>query len=60
MKDLKLNKKLYNAYQIGGADAVYKIANKLNLPYTNCKQCDCDTPTITHVCNVCGVCGTVK
>jgi len=55
-----IDKKLYNAYQKGGAAAVYKIANKLKLPYSNCKQCNCDTPTITHVCGVCGVCGSSK
>ena len=56
----KLNKRLYDAYQKNGASAVYDIANKLNLPYSPCSQCECDTPTIKHVTSVCGVCGTVK
>jgi|WetSurMetagenome_2_1015567.scaffolds.fasta_scaffold824655_1 hypothetical protein len=55
-----LHKKLYNAYQKGGASAVIEIANKLNLPFSHCTQCESDTPTIKHVTNVCGVCGTVK
>lgn len=57
---MKIQKQLYEAYQTGGASAVYKIANKLKLPYSYCKQCEADTPTIKHVCKVCGVCGTVK
>lgn len=60
MKKDNLNKRLYNAYQKGGASAVYDIANKLKLPYSFCKACDCETPTITHITSVCGVCGTVK
>jgi hypothetical protein len=55
-----INKKLYDAYQKGGAEAVYKIANKLKLPYSFCKPCEADTPSIKHIVIVCGVCGTVK
>lgn len=56
----KINNQLYKAYQKGGASAVYELANKLGLPYSPCKQCECDTPTIKHVTTVCGVCGTIK
>lgn len=56
----QINKKLYDAYQKKGATAVYDLANKFGLPYSPCKECDADTPSITHVCTVCGVCGQVK
>jgi hypothetical protein len=57
---MNVQKKLYDAYQTGGASAVYDLANKLKLPYSPCKPCDAETPTIKHVTSVCGVCGTVK
>lgn len=53
----QIQKRLYNAYQKNGVSAVYKIANKLKLPYSECTQCECDTPTTAKVC---GVCGTTK
>jgi len=60
MSKVSLNAKLYNAYQKGGASAVYIIANRLKLPYSFCERCEADTPTIKHVCKVCGVCSTPK
>lgn len=41
-------------YEEKGQGAVIAYANKNNIGYEFCKECDCQSPAIKHECLVCG------
>ena len=46
-------KNCLDLYNNSGPAAVYSYANTNNLPYSNCQQCEADTPTIGNYCAIC-------
>jgi len=41
------------AYEKGGQQAVFDLADKNKLPYSYCKHCENETPTIDSCCALC-------
>lgn len=54
----KLLKLLKRLYEKTGPSAVYKKANEMGLPYSNCIPCNASTPTVDK--NECALCGSAK
>jgi hypothetical protein len=54
MKNKATLKRFEKIYHKGGLSAVCDEANKLNLKYSPCVPCKCDTPEIKGVCAACG------
>ena len=46
-------KKYIAAYNAGGQQAVYTLADKNGLKYSHCAPCETDTPTYKKLCAVC-------
>ena len=52
--------KLNKVYNEQGSAATYDLANTMNLPYSFCKPCDAQTPTVGTRHPECAICGTPK
>lgn len=51
----KLTMKKANAiYEKYGASAVYELALKRKIPFSDCAPCEASTPTINKQCAICG------